>query len=95
MRLVPSDLPRIVDYFCVHAGGRAVIDNIMDVLSLSEKDVHPSRESLAKHGNTMSTSVWYEMGILETSGKLKPGDSVLQIALGSGFKCNTALWLCL
>ncbi|EER07757.1 conserved hypothetical protein [Perkinsus marinus ATCC 50983] len=94
-RLVPSDLPRIVDYFCVHAGGRAVIDNIMDVLSLSEKDVHPSRESLAKHGNTMSTSVWYEMGILETSGKLKPGDSVLQIALGSGFKCNTALWLCL
>ncbi|KAF4658099.1 inositol polyphosphate kinase kcs1 [Perkinsus olseni] len=94
-QLAPSDLPHVVDYFCVHAGGRAVIDNIMEVLNLTEKDVHPSRESLAKHGNTMSTSVWYEMGILEKSGKLKAGDSVLQIALGSGFKCNTALWLCL
>ncbi|KAF4664842.1 inositol polyphosphate kinase kcs1 [Perkinsus chesapeaki] len=94
-RLAPSDLPNVVDFFCIHAGGRAVIDNIMEVLNLTEKDVNPSRESLSRHGNTMSTSVWYEMGILEKTGKLRPGDSVLQIALGSGFKCNTALWLCL
>ncbi|GLJ43754.1 hypothetical protein SUGI_0910900 [Cryptomeria japonica] len=32
------------------------------------------------------------MAYLHAKGRLKVGERVLQIALGSGFKCNTAVW---
>ena len=57
--------------------------------------VEPSRHALCKYGNTSSSSIWYEMDYIRQHMDLKQGQRVLQIAFGSGFKCNSALWLCI
>lgn len=89
------DFKRGIDHFCVHAGGRGVIDGIQKTLGLSEMQTLPSRESLYQHGNTSSSSIWYEMDYIIQNQDLRRGQRILQIAFGSGFKCNSAVWLCL
>ncbi|KNC81536.1 hypothetical protein SARC_06143 [Sphaeroforma arctica JP610] len=81
-----------VEHFAIHTGGRAVIDTLEEVLALSQYDCEPSRFALYRFGNTSSASVWYELEFMECDGRMKKGDQVWQIAFGSGFKCNSAVW---
>ena len=80
------------DHFCIHTGGRAVIDAIQKQLHLSDAMVNPSRKTLEQFGNTSSSSVWYELAYSEHHGLVRRGHRVWQIAFGSGFKCNSAVW---
>lgn len=89
------DFKRGVDHFCIHAGGRGVIDGIEKNLNLTPAHVAPSRHALYTYGNTSSSSIWYEMDYVRKRSGLKPGHRVLQVAFGSGFKCNSAVWLCI
>jgi len=84
-----------IDHFCIHAGGRAVIDGVQKNLGLQENHVAPSKQTLHDWGNTSSSSIWYEAEWIERFGNLKRGDRILQVAFGSGFKCNSAVWLAL
>lgn len=89
------DFKRGIDHFCIHAGGRGVIDGIEKNLSLSPVHVAASRHALYTYGNTSSSSIWYEMNYIRNFGKLSVGQRVLQVAFGSGFKCNSCVWLCI
>ncbi len=111
---VPPYLPdftKAVDWFCVHTGGRAVIDAIEKNLSLPSHCLEPSRLSLYRYGNVSSASIWYELELISlygnmcgaereggalppdgTARRIRRGDLVWQIAFGSGFKCNSAVW---
>ncbi|KAF8388152.1 hypothetical protein HHK36_026818 [Tetracentron sinense] len=80
------------EHFCIHAGGRAVLDNIQKNLELTHWHMEPSRMALYKFGNTSSSSLWYELAYSEAKGRIKKGDRLWQIAFGSGFKCNSGIW---
>lgn len=96
MKIQPyvPDFRKAFDHFCIHAGGRAIIDGLQQNLQLEERHVEPSRATLYRYGNTSSSSIWYELAYIERKGIMKRGDRVWQIAVGSGFKCNSAVWTC-
>jgi 3-ketoacyl-CoA synthase len=109
LKALPRPRPYIPDFktglehFCIHAGGRAVIDGVGENLRLRPEQTVPSRATLHDFGNTSSSSVWYELRFCEQEtprwvgeGAGKPivaGERVIQVAFGSGFHCNSAVWL--
>lgn len=90
------DFKRGIDHFCIHAGGRAVIDGIEKNMKLELFHTEPSRMTLLNYGNTSSSSIWYELEYIQDmqkSNPLKKGHRIMQVAFGSGFKCTSAVWL--
>lgn len=86
------DFKLAFEHFCIHAGGRAVLDELEKNLDLSDWHMEPSRMTLYRFGNTSSSSLWYELAYSEAKGRIRKGDRTWQIAFGSGFKCNSAVW---
>ncbi|XP_076900389.1 3-ketoacyl-CoA synthase 20-like [Bidens hawaiensis] len=86
------DFKLAFEHFCIHAGGRAVHDELQKNLELSDWHMEPSRMTLNRFGNTSSSSLWYELAYSEAKGRIRKGDRSWQIAFGSGFKCNSAVW---
>lgn len=90
------DFKRGINHFCIHAGGRAVIDGIEKNMKLEHYHSEGSRMALLNYGNTSSSSIWYELEYIQEHQKnhpMKKGDRVMQVAFGSGFKCTSGVWL--
>ncbi|EMS65062.1 3-ketoacyl-CoA synthase 11 [Triticum urartu] len=94
MKIKPyiPDFKLAFEHFCIHAGGRAVLDEIEKNMDLTDWHMEPSRMTLFRFGNTSSSSLWYELAYSEAKGRIRRRDRIWQIAFGSGFKCNSAVW---
>jgi len=90
------DFGAAFSHFCIHTGGRGVIDEMEKQLRLPHAAVAPSRDTLHRYGNTSSSSIWYILARIESGDVgVRAGERVWQIAFGSGFKCNSAVWTAL
>ncbi|KAL9226953.1 hypothetical protein vseg_002706 [Gypsophila vaccaria] len=83
---------RAFEHICIIATSKKVLGEIEKHLEFTKEHMEASMRTLERFGNTSSSSVWYELGYLESHGKMRRGDRVWQIAFGSGIKCNSAVW---
>ncbi|KAI5061756.1 hypothetical protein GOP47_0024261 [Adiantum capillus-veneris] len=79
------------EHICVHAGGKAVVRAVEQSLDIPREVTEASHMTLYRFGNLSSASVWYELAYEEGKGRVKKGNMVWQIGLGSGFKCCSAV----
>lgn len=86
------DFKLAFQHFCIHAGGRAVLDAIEKNLELTPWHMEPSKMTLYRFGNTSSSSLWYELAYMEAKERIDKGHRIWQIGFGSGFKCNSVVW---
>ncbi|XP_057952694.1 3-ketoacyl-CoA synthase 6-like [Malania oleifera] len=82
----------VIQHFCLPASGKPVIREIAKGLKLTEKDMEPALMTLHRFGNQSSSSMWYELAYMEAKERVKKGDRVWQLGMGSGPKCNSVIW---
>ena len=52
------DFGRAFEHFCIHTGGRGVIDGMEKQLGLTAAHMQPTRDALFRFGNVSSSSIW-------------------------------------
>ncbi|CAA0842168.1 3-ketoacyl-CoA synthase 15 [Striga hermonthica] len=80
------------EHVCILATSKRMLDEVQKNLDLTDESMEASRKTLERFGNTSSSSIWYELAYLEAKKRIKSGDRVWQLALGSGLKCNSVVW---
>ncbi|XP_015087423.1 3-ketoacyl-CoA synthase 2-like [Solanum pennellii] len=86
------DFSKTINHFFPHVGGKPVLDDLQKKLGFSDEQMEASRMTLYRFGNTSTCSVWYEVAYVEAKGRVRKGDTLWQIAFGSGFKCTSVIW---
>lgn len=92
LQLYIPDYKLAFEHLCVHAASKGVLDELQKNLGLRDSDLEASRMTLHRFGNTSSSTIWYELAYLEAKELVRRGDRIWQLAFGSGFKCNSAVW---
>lgn len=89
--LAPHELDRdAVDFWAIHPGGRAIVEQARDVLGLADADVHDSLEVLRRYGNMSSPTILFVLKrILEQTNGIGSG---VAMAFGPGLTIEGALF---
>lgn len=82
-------------FFCLHPGGRKLMDKIEQAFELDERDLIASRECLAEVGNLSSASILVVLKNLFERHRPNHGDRGFLAAFGPGFSAEMLLgtWL--
>ncbi|RVW90667.1 3-ketoacyl-CoA synthase 5 [Vitis vinifera] len=88
------DFKKVIQHFVLPASGRSWIREIGKGLKLGKRDTEASLMTLRRFGNQSSSSSWYVLAYLEAKERMKKGDKVWQLGIGSGPKCISFVWEC-
>lgn len=80
-----------IRFWIAHPGGRKVIDNIQEYLSLTEAQTQLSKHVLRHYGNMSSPTVLFVLDEVVQNAKPCPGDWGLMLALGPGMAAEACL----
>ena len=65
------DFKLAFEHFCLHTGGRGVIEEIEKQLQLAPNHVQASKDTLWRYGNTSSSSIWWAS--MKSQGIIRKG----------------------
>lgn len=74
-----------LDHHVLHPGGPKVMSTYRKSFDLSDEALHLARGCMREYGNLSSAAVLFMLSSLMASGRPKPGDMGLMLALGPAF----------
>lgn len=77
--------------FAIHPGGPKIIDNIKDLLNLSEEQVSYSREILRRHGNMSSATLPHVWQAILNDPNVPSQTPIISLAFGPGLTLAGAI----
>ena len=77
-----------VTHWCIHPGGKRIVDCIQKKLSLSDADVQYSRNVLANYGNMSSATVLFVLKEMMDDNNASP-KNIFGVAFGPGLTMET------
>ncbi|KAK9836163.1 hypothetical protein WJX81_006036 [Elliptochloris bilobata] len=86
------DFSKAFQHLAVHPGALPVIRKVAQALRFSAQACQPSIDTLERYGNTGCASTFYILAHIEHHRGVRRGERVMQIAMGTGFKCAAAAW---
>jgi predicted naringenin-chalcone synthase len=85
-RLTHQEIP----FWCIHPGGKKIVDVIEQKLSLTPSQTHFARKILAENGNMSSPTILFVLKEIMDSS-IKAGEKIFGIAFGPGLTMETFL----
>ncbi|KAI3720780.1 hypothetical protein L2E82_31774 [Cichorium intybus] len=85
---------KVIQHYCLPTSGKGVIMEIKRKMKLKEEEVEAALMTLHRFGNQSSSSLWYELAYMEGKERVKQGERVLQLGMGTGPKCISLVWEC-
>lgn len=79
-----------ITHWCIHPGGKKIVDVIEQKLSLTTEQTKFARKVLAENGNMSSPTILFVLKeIMDAS--IKPGENIFGVAFGPGLTMETFL----
>lgn len=79
-----------IGYWCIHPGGRKIVDTIQKQLGLNNEDTQPAREVLRQYGNMSSATIFFVLDEICRQAKSQQKSSrALGVAFGPGLTMET------
>jgi predicted naringenin-chalcone synthase len=79
-----------IDQWCIHPGGRAILDRIEDTVQLPTGALDASRTVLSRYGNMSSATILFVLHELQKNISQKDRSRILAMAFGPGLTMETA-----
>ncbi|CAL5087271.1 unnamed protein product [Urochloa decumbens] len=86
------DFRAAAEHFCLPSSGRPMIWRLGQGLGLGEREMEAALMTFHRFGNQSAASLWYQLAYLEAKGRVRRGDTVWQLGIGSGLKANSLVW---
>ena len=79
-------------HFCLPSSGKPMIRRLAEGLGLGEREAEAALMTFHQFGNQSAASLWYQLAYHEAAGRVRRGDRVWQLGMGSGPKANSVVW---
>jgi predicted naringenin-chalcone synthase len=79
--------PQYIDHWCIHPGGKKILEAIEHSLDISRQNLLPSYDILSKYGNMSSATILFVLK--EIMRSKQKGQNIFASAFGPGLTVET------